>query len=159
MSANDLQPALVDLLLFEVGGHRYALPAADVREVVRAVAIAPLPGGPPIVEGIIDVRGRIVPVLDIRGRFRLAAKPLEPADHFILATCGAGLVALRVDVVTDFTQVGRAAIEDARAVLPCSEHVAGVAKLPGGLVLIHDLKTFLSQGESAALATALAGAP
>jgi purine-binding chemotaxis protein CheW len=123
------------------------------------VAIAPLPSGPPVVEGIIDVRGRVVPVLDIRRRFRLSPKPLDPNDHFILATAGTKLVGLRVDAVTELSQARQSDIEDARGVIPYSEYVAGVAKLEGGLVLIHDLKTFLSQGEAAALSTALAGAP
>lgn len=158
MSGTGPQRALVDLLLFELGGRRFALPAADVREIVRAVALVALPSGPPIVEGIIDVRGQVVPVLDIRKRFRVPPKALDPGEHFVLASAGARLVALRVDAVLDLAQVRRADIEDARDVLPFSEHVAGVAKLPDGLVLIHDLKTFLSQGEAAALSAALAGA-
>jgi purine-binding chemotaxis protein CheW len=59
-----------ELLIFEIGASRFGLPSADVREVLRAVTIVPLPGAPPIVEGLINVRGRIVPVLDIRRRFR-----------------------------------------------------------------------------------------
>ncbi|MGH7435187.1 MAG: chemotaxis protein CheW, partial [Polyangiaceae bacterium] len=73
------------ILLFEVGGRRYGLLAAEVRELVRAVTIHPLPRAPAIVEGLVNVRGRIVPVLDIRSRFRIPLRPLAPSDHLILA--------------------------------------------------------------------------
>ena len=58
----------MDILIFKLGDARFGLPAADVRELHRAVAMVALPKAPPIVEGIISVRGRIVPVLDIRAR-------------------------------------------------------------------------------------------
>src|SRR5436309_14010618 len=72
---------LQEVLIFEVGSQRYGLPAAGVRELVRAVTVTPLPRAPAIVEGVIDLRGTIVPVLDIRARFRLPAKPPEPPHH------------------------------------------------------------------------------
>src|SRR5437870_13646015 len=87
----------LEILVFEVGGQRYGLPAAEVREILRAVAIVPLPRAPAIIEGIINIRGTVVPVLDLRTRFRLPAKPVEPADHLVVAWAGERLVAVRVD--------------------------------------------------------------
>jgi len=147
----------LDVLVFEVGGQRYGLPSSGVKELARAVTVVRLPKAPPIVEGVIDVRGAVVPVLDIRGRFRLAAKPLEPTDHLVLAWAGTRLVALRVDRALDFVRLAADTVEDAKRVAPGVEYVAGVAKLPGGLVLIHDLRTFLSEAEAAALGEALGG--
>lgn len=137
----------LELVSFEVSGHRYGLLSARVRELIRAVTIVPLPRAPAIVEGIIDVRGSIVPVIDIRSRFRLAPKPLEHTDHFVLAWTGERLVALRVDRALDLLRVDADKIEDARDIVSGAEHIAGVAKLPDGLVLIHDLETFLSEAE------------
>src|SRR5712691_9905367 len=77
-----------DILLFEVGGQRYGLPVADVRELLRAVTLTALPGAPSIVEGAVNVRGTVVPVLDIRQRFRLPAKPPAHTDHLIVASAG-----------------------------------------------------------------------
>ena len=56
----------LEVVVFEIGGLLYALPAASVRELVRAVAIVPPPRAPAIVEGIINLRGKVVPVLDVR---------------------------------------------------------------------------------------------
>jgi purine-binding chemotaxis protein CheW len=144
-----------ELLIFEVGATRFGLPSADVREVLRAVTIVPLPSAPPIVEGLINLRGRIVPVLDVRSRFRLPPKPLEPSDQLIVASAGPRVVAIRTDRTGDLVRVDASQLEDARAAVPRAEYVAGVAKLPDGLVLIHDLRTFLSESEASRLDGAL----
>lgn len=144
-----------EILIFEIARQRYGLLSSDVREVVRAVTIATLPKAPAIVEGVINVRGTAVAVLDIRARFRLPSKNLEPQDQLILAAAGERLVALRVDRALDLSRIDENEIQDAKRTVPGSEYIAGVAKLPDGLVLIHDLATFLSQAESETLAGSL----
>ena len=146
-----------ELLIFEIGASRFGLPSADVREVLRAVTIVPLPGAPPVVEGLINVRGRIVPVMDIRRRFHLAPKGLEVSDRLIVASAGPRVVAIRADRSGDLARVDARDLADVRAVVPGTEYVAGVAKLSDGLVLIHDLRTFLSESEGAQLDQALRG--
>jgi purine-binding chemotaxis protein CheW len=148
----------MEVLVFELSGIRYALPAADIGELVRAVTVIPLPKGPPVVEGIINVRGRVVPVLDVRARFQLPSKAASPTDHLILARAGERLVAIRVDRALGLARLEPADIEDARTALPGADYVIGVAKLPDGLVLIHDLRTFLSAAEAATLVHAIATA-
>jgi purine-binding chemotaxis protein CheW len=138
-----------------VGGQRYGLPIVDVRELVRAVAITPLPNAPAVIEGVVNVRGRIVPVLDVRARFRLPAKPLDPSDHFIVASAGPRGVILRVDRATHLALVDEASVQPPETLGPNATYVAGVAKLDGGLVLIHDLATFLSAAEATSLDEAL----
>lgn len=149
----------LEVLSFEIGGQRYALASSVVRELVRAIAVVPLPKAPGIVEGVIDVRGSLVPVLDVRARFRLPPKPLALTDHFVLAWAASRVVALRVDRALDLIRLDAGQVEDAKAVVPSAEYVAGVAKLPDGLVLIHDLETFLDEAERATLDAALARPP
>jgi purine-binding chemotaxis protein CheW len=145
----------VDVLVFTVSGQRYGLAGVDVRRVVHAVAIAPLPRAPAIVEGIINLQGTFVPVLDIRARFRLPSKPLALTDHFIVAVVGARAVAIRADAAVGLFAVDPSAVTDAALVAPNIEMVAGVAKLPDGLALIHDLRAFLSEAEAKTLDDAL----
>jgi len=145
----------MDVLVFDLGGVRYALPTSDVSELTRAVTIVPLPKAPPIVEGIINVHGRVVPVLDIRARFGLPPRPLSYTDHLIVARAGARVVAVRADRALDLVHVVEQQIEDARHIAPGADYVSGVAKLADGLVLIHDLRTFLQEVEALALDEAL----
>jgi purine-binding chemotaxis protein CheW len=137
----------VDLLVFDLGRQRFGIVLAAVSEVVRAVALARLPKAPAVVEGIINLRGTIVPVLDIRARFRLPAKTIEISDHLVVARAGPRIVAIRADRVVDVLAVDPNDIDDAKLAAVSSAYVSGVAKLPGGLLLIHDLATFLSGAE------------
>ena len=73
-SGSHEDPRTREVLVFEVEGQRYGLPTADVRELVRAVTITPLPNAPAVIEGVVNVRGRVLPVLDMRARFRLPAR-------------------------------------------------------------------------------------
>jgi purine-binding chemotaxis protein CheW len=145
------------LLSFEVGNNRFALPADGVREVVRAVAIAALPKAPPIVEGIINFRGTLVPVLDVRQRFRLPLAPLAPQQHLIIAQVGKRLVALRVDRALDLVVVDQDAIESPAQSAPGAEYVSGIARLADGLLVIHDLERFLSLEEAGQVDAAVVG--
>ncbi len=153
------EPGLCEILVFEIGGQRYGLPSAEILEIVRAVAITPLPRAPAIVEGVINLRGSVVPVLDLRSRFRLPAKSLEPSDHFIVAWARKRTVALRVDQAVELIRLDPAAVEEAKRLVPGVEYVAWVAKRSEDLVLIHDLRTLLSQAETAALAEAMPELP
>lgn len=144
------------LVLFEAYGWRYAVPVESVVEVLRALTITPLPHAPPIVEGVINLRSAIVPVLDLRARFRLPGKRLEHTDHLIVARAGERLVAIRADRALDLVFLPVEAIQDLAPVLAGTRYVSGVARLPDGLVLIHDLSTFLSEAESEELAEAIA---
>ncbi|MBI2840447.1 MAG: purine-binding chemotaxis protein CheW [Acidobacteria bacterium] len=149
------RPERGEVLLLEIGAQRYGLPTSDVREVLRAVTVVPLPKAPPIVLGVINVRGTVVPVLDIRTRFRLPAREILESDHFVVATAGERLVAICADRALDLKEISANEVEEATRTVPGAEYVAGIAKLPDGLVLIHDLRSFLSQAEGAQLAEAM----
>jgi purine-binding chemotaxis protein CheW len=143
----------VRLLLFVINDVRYAIRSEAVAEIIRAVAVTPLPNAPAVIEGIIDLRGRVVPVFDLRLRFGLASRPVAASDHFIIARATSRLVALHVDRVLDLVDAGDDAIGATGQ--PSSKHIAGVALLADGMALIHDLDTFLSTAEAETLDAAL----
>ncbi len=120
-----------------------------------AVEITPLPKAPEIVLGLINIRGRIVPVLNIRRRFRLPDRETELTDHFIIADTSKRTVALPADSSSGVIQIFEGEITEATDILPALEYVKGVVKLKDGLLLIHDLETFLSLEEETALDEAL----
>jgi purine-binding chemotaxis protein CheW len=145
-----------EVLLFTLEAQRYALPLEDVRELVRAVRLTPLPRAPAVVEGLLDLRGELLPVLDVRRRFRLPARRLSPSDHLIVAQAGARRFALRVDRAEGLLALEPGQFDASPRELPGVGYVAGALKLPDGLVLLHDLRTFLSQAEALELEEALA---
>jgi len=145
-----------EVLLFTLEAQRYALPLEDVRELVRAVRLTPLPRAPAVVEGLLNLRGELLPVLDVRRRFRLPARRLSPSDHLIVAQAGARRFALRVDRAEGLLALEPGQLDPSPRELPGVGYVAGALKLPDGLVLLHDLRTFLSQAEALELEEALA---
>lgn len=143
------------LLVFTLDDWRCALELSTVERVYRAVAVTPLPDAPDIVMGVINVRGGVLPVVDIRRRFRLPEKNLTPDDRLIIARSTGCLVALVVDEVTGVIECAEKDITSASAIVSGMEYVEGVARLKDGMILIHDLARFLSLEEKAALEQAL----
>jgi purine-binding chemotaxis protein CheW len=146
---------MIELLVFELAGVRYALHLACVREVVRAVLITPLPEAPAVIEGVIDVRGSLVPVYDLRLRFGHAPRRLDAGDRIIIAWTGARTVAVRCERTEWLEAVAPDDVEQP-GFMQGGRRISGVARLPDGVVLIHDLRLFLEDAENAALEGALA---
>ena len=147
---------MIDVLTFEVDRARYAVHVGDVVELLRATAVVPLPKAPAVVRGAIDYRGLVVPVLDLRVRFGAPARPLHPDDHFIMVRTPHRTFALRTDCVTGLAAVHETAVQPIETVTSGSEFVAGLARLPDGLVMIADPQAFLSEAESSLLDDVLA---
>ncbi len=123
------------------------------------VEISPLPKAPEIVLGVIDVGGLIVPVFDVRQRFRLPARAADPHDQILLARTALGTAALIVDEVFGVVESAPGSITPPQEIVPGLEFVSGVYRQSDGMILIHDLETFLSVEETTALDEALAVAP
>ncbi len=143
------------LLELALDDQRYALHLSAVELIVRMVAITPLPQAPPIVLGIVNVHGRVVPVVDLRRRFRLPQRPPRVSDQLIIGHSIRRPLALAADAALGVIECPMTTVVAAGAVLPALGYVAGIATLPGGLVLIHDLDTFLSLEEEQTLTAAL----
>jgi purine-binding chemotaxis protein CheW len=156
IGTRDTGPVLAgEYVVFSLGAGLFAVAVREVLEVVRAVRIAPLPGAPDAVEGLVNARGALAPVYDLRRRFGLSARPLDPDEHLVLARAGERLVAFRADRVLDLVRFPPELVEVASDLVDGVDHVAGIAKTPDGLVLIHDLTAFLSTSEIVALDAAM----
>lgn len=146
------------LLVFRLDDRRFALRLAPLQRVLPALEITPLPDAPGVVAGIVDVAGRIVPVLDLRRRFALPSRETRLSDVLILvegAERAAALAADGVDGLIDGTQPQTAA----GAIVAGLKQVDGVVELEDGLALIHDIDRFLSACERQQLDAALAARP
>jgi purine-binding chemotaxis protein CheW len=143
------------LVVFTMDEQRYALQLVAVERVVRMVEVTPLPQAPQIVLGVINAQGRIIPVVDIRRRFRLPERDIRLSDHLLIARTARRTVALALDAVTGIVEPSAQAVITAEEILPGLEYVEGVMKLGDGLILIHDLDMLLSLEEEQTLAAAL----
>jgi purine-binding chemotaxis protein CheW len=137
------QPALVNLdrvevLVFTVGGHDHALPVEDVIEVVRMVAVTPLPEAPAWVAGVINMRGRIIPVIDLRTRLGLPPREPDLSTPIIIvggSEAAAGLVA---DAAGEVLALPSAVVESPHRVPTPVPAVSGVVRQGDRLILLLD---------------------
>lgn len=143
------------VVIFTLGDFRCALPLSCVEKVVRAVEISPLPKAPEIILGVINKAGTLIPVIDIRRRFRFPQRELSIDDRYVIAKTAKRLVALVVDAVDEITELTDEELVPAEADLPFAEHLKGVAKIKGNLIMIYDLDQFLSLDEEQVLSSAI----
>lgn len=141
----------VQWVVFSLDAGRYALPLHCVERIVRAVQITSLPQAPSVVLGAIDVAGRVLPVFNVRQRFRLPERDIDPADQFLIARTTERTVVLAIDAVSGVFERPAAAVVAAGSLAPGLVHIRGVISIEGDLVLIHDLEAFLSTDETLAL--------
>lgn len=143
------------LVVFTMDAQRYAIPLASVERVFPIVEITPIPKAPEIVLGVVNIQGRVVPVVDIRSRFRLPVRGTEIYDHMIVASTGKRDVAFMVDEATGVLEIPESEITALRDLLPGTDYVEGVVRFPDGMILIHDMETFLSLEEEKLLDRAM----
>jgi purine-binding chemotaxis protein CheW len=143
------------IVVFTLDELLYALPLQTVLRVIHAMEIRHLPEAPEIISGIINVQGRIIPVVDIRKRFGLQVKEIDPDNRFIIADAGKRQVAILVDTVTGIRYLAAGQQKQAEETLQFSEHLRGITKIDDELILIYDLEQFLSLDEETELEKAL----
>ena len=149
------QSATVGLLQFGIGEQLHALFLDTVERVIRAVELRPLPGAPVVIRGIFSLHGLIVPVADPRRRLGLPDQEVRARDRIIIARAPERLLGLLVHGDVEVTRCDASAIVPAETVASGLDRLEGLARLPDGLVLIHDLAKFLSLDEERRLAEAI----
>ena len=130
---------------FQLGGVTYALDIARVVEILRAQPITPVPRTGPEVAGLINVRGRIVPAIDLRLRL---GHPAQAAPMNLLVTTPTGIASLLVDRVGDVHEVEPEQLSEPPPTLPAEARglVVGSISFPDRLVLVVDADRATSSG-------------
>lgn len=143
------------ILVFSLDDLSYALPLNMVEKVIHAIEIRHLPNAPEIISGIINIKGKIIPVADIRKRFKLSVHELDVNDQLIIADTGKRQVAILVDTIIGIKDLATGQLEVASDSSTYTEDIKGVVKTDKGFILIYDLNRFLSLDEEEKLEIAL----
>ena len=138
----------LQLVVFSLAKEEYALPITKVQEINRLVAITRLPQTPDFMEGIINLRGRIIPVIDLRKRFALAIADYTDDSRIIVVEIGGQTVGIIVDAVTEVVRLQSDRIEPPPTSFAIdSQYIQGVGKLDDRLLILLDLDRTLSTNE------------
>ncbi|MEW6546831.1 MAG: chemotaxis protein CheW [Bacillota bacterium] len=146
------------VVVFQLGDEEYAITVERVREVVKADRITRVPGAPAYVRGIINLRGRVVPVIDLRQRLGLDARPVE-RPRIMVVEDGAALVGMLVDRASEVLRVRPGQLQPPDEVLQGDENsrfVEAVANLDGRLVVVLRPGELLAREDRQAVADIVA---
>lgn len=133
------------LVVFRVEREEYAVPIKEVREVVRVGDITRVPHAPPHIRGVMNLRGRILPIMELRTRLGVDAAELTPRSRVVVVDVSKRMVGLLVDSVAQVTRVGESRVtappEEVRTA--AGDAVTGVARAGERLLLLLDLERVL----------------
>lgn len=144
----------IEILVFEVEGLRFGVRSEDVVQVLRAASLAALPQAPEAIEGVLNLRGSLVPVLDTRRLLGLPAKEMQHTDHLIVVIADGQMVTLRADRATDLVRLEND-LADAADSSAQAHLIEFVAKTSAGLVHVLDPRRLLPAGAATAIIGAL----
>ncbi len=141
-------PKLQQIVGFRVGRENFGVPIGIVHEIVRMMDITVVPDAPAHIEGVINLRGKIIPVVDLRKRF---SEPVEPnrRNRIMVAELDGHQVGLVVDAANEVLKVNPELIEPPPNIFEQGElnYVTGVGKFSGKLVILIDLAKIMQRGE------------
>lgn len=137
------------LVVFELAAEVYGVDISRVQEIIRLPTITRLPRAPEFVEGVINLRGRVIPVVDLKRRFGLPAGERTRASRIVVVDVDNQTIGMVVDGVSEVLRVQAAAVEPPSPVVTTieSDYIRGIAKLEARLIILLDLDKVLSVEE------------
>jgi len=149
MAKLDSSDPVVQWVTFMLDDETYGINVMQVQEVLRVSEIAPVPGSPGHVLGIINLRGNVVTVIDTRNRFGLMPTEISDSTRIVIIESEQQVVGIMVDSVAEVVELRMSEIESAPNVGndDSSKYIQGVASRDGRLLILVDLNKLLSEDE------------
>lgn len=142
----------LQLVTFEVGSEEFAIDILSVQEINRMMKITRVPSSPPSVEGVINLRGRIIPVVDLRKRLLLESQAHSKESRIIVVEVSGRTLGFIVDRVNEVLRVDSDIVEPAPNLSVANDYVRGVGKLDNRLLILLDLARLFAADELTTLA-------
>ncbi|MDT8903703.1 chemotaxis protein CheW [Anaeroselena agilis] len=138
----------LQLVIFRLAKEEFGLPITKVQEINRLVPITKLPQTPSFMEGIINLRGRIIPVIDLRKRFQLAGAEQSDDNRIIIVEVSGQTIGVIVDSVTEVVRLPGSSVEPPPpAFILDAQYIHGVGKLDDRLLIMLDIDKILTSQE------------
>ncbi len=151
---HEMDGELSQMISFMVGEEEYGLDILRVKEVIRIREITRLPKAPSFVKGIINLRGDVIPIIDLRDKFGLEHQQYTSMTRVIVVDVDEKLVGMVVDAASQVVRIPADQIDPPPPIVGClsAEYVKGVGKLDERLVILLNIDRILTQEEKMALA-------
>ncbi|GFE61691.1 chemotaxis protein CheW [Geobacter sp. AOG2] len=148
--ANDI----IQLVSFELGREEYGVDVLSVREIIRLPAITKMPNTPDYVDGIINLRGAVIPIISLRRRFGLMDSEVNRNSRILVMETAGGLHGFAVDAVAEVIRISSSEIQPAPSITRGSaaqECITGVVNRSEHLLVVLDLNQLFTSEEQAQL--------
>lgn len=143
------------LVVFDLASEGYGVDIGAVREIIRMQEITRVPRTPEFVEGVINLRGKVIPVIDLRKRFGLHVADQSKDNRIVVVDIGKQDIGVIVDAVTEVLRISANSVEPPTSVITSadSDYLLGIVKLESRLIILLDLESVLSKDEKETLAS------
>jgi purine-binding chemotaxis protein CheW len=147
---------LLQLVSFNLGDEEFGIDILRVQEINRMVEITRVPNTPSFVEGVINLRGHVIPIIDLRARFGLERKPVEKSTRIVVVEIQGRIVGFIVDAVSEVLRIPKSVTEPPPPIVAGieAEYITAVGKLEDRLLILLDLERIFSREETAKLEAA-----
>ncbi len=134
------------LVVFDLAEETYGVNIGSVREIIRVQEITKVPRTPDFVEGVINLRGNVIPVIDLRKRFGFQQAEATKDTRIVVVDISGDDIGVVVDAVTEVLRLSSDAVEPPTGVITStdSDYLLGIAKLESRLIILLDLQSALA---------------
>ncbi len=140
----------VQLVVFRLGEEEFGVNIHQVREIVRLVPITPIPRAPEFIEGVVNLRGQILAVMDLAKRLDVPSKPRSEKTRIVVVELEDNVVGMIVDEVSEVLRIPTSKVEKTPQIIESEisqRYITGVGKLEDRLLILIDLAAILSVEE------------
>lgn len=154
MSENNGVTGERQLVVFDLNEEAYGVDISQVREIIRMQEITRVPRAPEFIEGVINLRGKVIPVVDLRARFSMPGTERTDEHRIVVVDVDGQDIGMVVDAVTEVSRVPSNSIEPPSSVITTddSEYLTGIVKTDDKLIILLDIAKVISDSEASALA-------
>jgi purine-binding chemotaxis protein CheW len=144
-----LSGEMIQVVSFRLGSEEYGVDIAQVQEIIRLVEVTHVPRAPKFMEGVINLRGQLIPIIDLRTRFGMQRITATKSTRIVVTEIGSKRVGIVVDSVSEVLNLPVENVEDAPEMIAGvgTEYIQGVGKMDERLIIMLDLTMVISGEE------------
>lgn len=146
---------LLQLVTFKIAEEEFGVDILKVQEIIRMMPITKVPNAPAFVEGVINLRGKVIPVIDLRRRFGMTTSEHNSQTRIKVMDLQGQVIGFVVDAVSEVLRIKESTVEPPPPVIAGvdSEYMRGVGKLEDRLLILLDLDNLLTKNEMQSIAS------
>ncbi len=144
---------VLQLVSFTLGDEEFGVDSLKVQEINRMVTVTSVPNAPAFVDGVINLRGKVIPIIDLRARFGMARKEHDKNTRIIVVELDGKVIGFVVDAVSEVLRIPRSVTEPPPSVVSGvnTDYIIAVGKLEDRLLILLDLEKVFSTEERTSL--------